>query len=61
MLSYLWEMNFFFFFFLFLSKDVVAIDIYGEVKCALICGKTFNVLNWITRYNPSIIPHNIVV
>lgn len=50
-----------FFFPFYLSKDVVAIDIYGEVKSVLICRKTLNVLNWITRYNPLIIPHNIVV
>ena len=41
--------NDFFFFFVFLIKDVVAIDIYGEVKSVLICGKTFNVLNWIYK------------
>ena len=52
--------NDFFFFFVFLIKDVVAIDIYGEVKSVLICGKTFNVLNWITRYKLLIIAHNIV-
>ena len=59
MLSCLWKMIFFFFF-VFLIKDVVAIDIYGEVKSVLICGKTFNVLNWITRYKLLIIAHNIV-
>ena len=49
-----------FFFFVFLINDVVSIDIYGEVKSVLICGKTFNVLNWITRYKLLIIAHNIV-